>query len=142
VGSLHAKAILASLVLAFSCARSANTSMDVARPPDSPSPSQEALLDKLWSELRSVRAAASGSTPYQAREPLPDVTLLVGMARHQILSALDPSQDCEPGSHECDDIAVLRFWWLPRNSFGGGPELHLTFEHDGTCASARWWHSQ
>ena len=77
---LQAAAIQILLVVVCGCAQSVRTPTETERRPAFPSPRQEALLDKLWLELRSVRDAARSSTPYRTRDPLPDVSLLVGMS--------------------------------------------------------------
>jgi hypothetical protein len=92
------------------------------------------LLSTLQSELHRVRTSTSDK-PTQIT-PVPDVGALVGMNIGQISQALGKPDARSPKSLR------YSFYHLPVTYVGGGPELFIIFDRNGTVTMAEWRGSQ
>jgi len=104
----------------------------VASPSSAETPDQ--LLHMLGTSLMSFRAMSGEQ--YAALEPVPDGAMLRGIARELLLSSFGKPDNCEPFNGpsvhgaECEPSDTWSYWffYLPRGSRGGGPELWLRFD--------------
>jgi hypothetical protein len=93
--------------------------------------------------LKTVRAA-HGKKPFEMPSG-DDVSLLVGMTRSKIESALGHPNICRipieyaPCRKKGDWF--YSFYYLADYN-GGGPELYLTFDNKGLCKTAHWVFTQ
>jgi hypothetical protein len=99
-------------------------------------------LHSLRASLDSVSAAPEDK-PFEASDATrSDISVLVGLSREQIQSALGRPEACNsffmPAPCEHVDDWFYSFYKLPLGWVGGGQELLLQFDRGGICTSASW----
>ena len=114
------------------------------------------LLTTLRQRLDEIATASKSVEGLKARTDL-DLRPLLGLRRQTLRDALGlPSVNCrdKPAFNvttgergriapcQADDDLAYSFYRLPKLTAGGGPELLLQFNQDGTCARARWRSTQ
>jgi len=106
-------------------------------------PGRQQLISSLRKRLKIVRTA-HGKKPIE----MPggdDVSLLVGMSRTEIKSALGQPQVChvpiEYAPCKGDGDWFYSFYYMADYN-GGGPELYLTFDNKEISKTAQWIFTQ